>query len=208
MKILDFGLARRLHRLRPIKAERDRRAGHGRVGRGHVRHAPLPRARADSGRAGHVRQRRLLAGHRALRADDRQDGLRRPPRPPDHGADPLARPRLDGRGDPRALPLADPPMLAPDPRNRTIRCGRSSTRSTRSASRCRRVPRPHLLRLPSCSQREDDLVPTSDAASLAIFDHDGVLVDTLELHQAGLARPRPAKRAWASPPSSSTRPSA
>ena len=27
-------------------------------------------------------------------------------------------------------------------------------------------------------------MPPSDGATLAIFDHDGVLVDTLELHQA------------------------
>jgi HAD superfamily hydrolase (TIGR01509 family) len=32
--------------------------------------------------------------------------------------------------------------------------------------------------------REDDIVPSSDGAWLAIFDHDGVLVDTLKLHQS------------------------
>ncbi len=31
---------------------------------------------------------------------------------------------------------------------------------------------------------KDNAVPASDGAALAIFDHDGVLVDTLELHQA------------------------
>ena len=37
-------------------------------------------------------------------------------------------------------------------------------------------------------------MPSSDGALLAIFDHDGVLVDTLTLAPGGLARVRPAQR--------------
>jgi HAD superfamily hydrolase (TIGR01509 family) len=37
--------------------------------------------------------------------------------------------------------------------------------------------------LPAIPASEDDFVAASDSALLAIFDHDGVLVDTLALHQ-------------------------
>src|SRR5208282_1153347 len=37
---------------------------------------------------------------------------------------------------------------------------------------------------PTFRVREDDIVPSSNGAWLAIFDHDGVLVDTLKLHQS------------------------
>ena len=118
VKILDFGLARRLHRLRPIKADETDRARHGRVGRGGVRHPALPRPRTDAG-ASRPRSPatsspwasvlyELATGKTAFAA---------PQRAPDPGADPLARPRAHGRRDPRAVPLADPARCSiADPR--------------------------------------------------------------------------------------------
>ena len=48
-------------------------------------------------------------------------------------------PRPMAGRDPRAVPFLIHPMLAPDPRTARSRCGRSSTRSTPSASRCDRT---------------------------------------------------------------------
>ena len=106
VKILDFGLARRLRRLRAINPADTDELGLAESGEG-LRHSALPVPRASPGRARKFRQRRLLAGRGPLRTVQRQGRLPRKPRPRCTGADPVDRSCCHGSRNPRAVPLSD-----------------------------------------------------------------------------------------------------
>ena len=76
VKVLDFGLARRLRRRAAGPHRRDGRTGHRRGGRRPLRHATVSVARAGPRRARDPCQRCLLAGNPLLRAQHRQARVR------------------------------------------------------------------------------------------------------------------------------------
>ena len=75
VKVLDFGLARRLRRGRPVRHRRDGRPGHRRGWRRSLRHPAVPVTRAGPRRTSDPGQRCLFAGNTLLRAQHRQAGL-------------------------------------------------------------------------------------------------------------------------------------
>ena len=75
VKVLDFGLATRLRRGRPVRTDETAELGLAEVGRRPLRHATVPLPRTGPRRARDPGQRCLLAGNTLLRAQHRQAGI-------------------------------------------------------------------------------------------------------------------------------------
>ena len=100
VKILDFGLARRLHRLRPCKSGETDELGMAESGEGIFGTPRYLAPEQTRGEPATFASDVFSLGIVLYELIHRQDGLRRPSRAPDHGADPLARPRLPWRPRP------------------------------------------------------------------------------------------------------------